>query len=113
MAPTLHFYLQVSLLCLQLIVTVYMLVGNPYIRSHLKWKLTRSKKYSLLVSKDSDWREWLESQLGKEGGHWKADEDHFSYYMFKHNLSKVDIVIKKKYDLYITQFRLMYEQPKP
>jgi hypothetical protein len=113
MDPTVHFYLQVSLLCLQLIVTVYMLIGNPYMRNHLKWLLVRSKKYTLLVSKDSDWREWLEFQLGREGRHWKAEEDHLSFFLFKHNISKIDIVIKKKYDPYITQFRLMYEQAKP
>ena len=113
MDPTIHFYLQIGLLGLQLFVSVYIMVANPYLRDHLKWKLVRSKEYALLVSKDTDWREWLEEQLGREGRNWKAKEDHLSYYMFKHNLAKIDIVIKKKYEPYLTQFRLIYEQPKP
>jgi hypothetical protein len=113
MDPTLHFYLQVSLLLLQIAAIFYMIAANPFLRDHLKWKLVRSKEYTLLVSKDTDWREWLEEQLGREGRNWKAKEDHLSYYMFKHNLAKIDIVIKKKYEPYLTQFRLIYEQPKP
>ena len=113
MDPTLHAALQIALLCLQFAVSVYILFGNPYTRDMIKWHVARAKTYTVLVSRDSDWREWLESQLGREGKHWKAKEDISSFFLFRHNMLKIDITIKRKYDPYIMQFRLMYEQQKP
>ncbi len=109
MDPTLHAAIQITLLILQLFATVYVLFGNPYTRNMIKWHVYRAKTHTVLVSRDSDWREWLEVQLGQEGKHWKAEEDLSSFYLFKHNLSKITITIKRRYNPYIMQFRLMYE----
>ena len=105
--------IHICILVLQFSMIAYVFWVNPYGWNYLKWKLCRSKTYIITVNRDSDWKEWLTDNIGPCDKHWKVDQDMSSFFLFRHNLQHISLTVKRKYDPYVLQFRLIYEQPRP